>query len=169
MRQLVPLERIEKRIFLMRGEKVLLDADLADLYGVETKQLVRAVKRNVSRFPPDFMFRLTRAEAASLRCQFGTSNAGRGGRRYLPLVFTEHGVAMLSSVLNSERAIAVNIAIVRTFVRLRGLAAESADFARKLEALEGNFDLKFRIVFAAIRQLMEEPKKKSKPIGFRAP
>ena len=119
MTQLVPVERVERLIHLARGEKVLLDADLATLYGVETKVLNRAVKRNRSRFPQDFMFQLTAEEAANLRCQIGTSSSGYGGRRYLPYVFTEQGVAMLSNVLRSERAVQVNVAIMRTFVNLR--------------------------------------------------
>jgi ORF6N domain-containing protein len=121
--QLVPIERVERLIHLARGEKVLLDADLARLYGVETKALNRAVKRNRSRFPQDFMFQLTADDAEALRCQIGTSKAGRGGRRYLPYAFTEQGVAMLSSVLRSERAVQVNVAIMRAFVGLRRMLA----------------------------------------------
>src|SRR5438128_1542318 len=122
---LAPLT-IERKIVLLRGERVMLDADLAALYGVETKMVTRAVRRNRTRFPPDFMFQLTADEAASLRIQSGTSKPGRGGRRYLPYAFTEHGVAMLSSVLRSPRAVLVNIEIIRAFVRLRRLLATNA-------------------------------------------
>src|SRR5258706_239196 len=129
----VPL--IERRIYLIHGQKVMLDADLAELYRVETKTLNRAVKRHARRFPDDFMFQLTSEEAQSLRYQFGTSNA-HGGRRYLPYVFTEHGVAMLSSVLSSERAVQMNIAIIRAFVRLRQLVANHKVLAKKIHRIE---------------------------------
>ena len=132
---LVPPERIERSILLIRGHKVILDADLAALYGVETKQLIRAVKRNLPRFPDDFMFQLNKEESENLRFHFGTSSQW-GGRRYLPYAFTEQGVAMLSSVLHSRRAIQVNIEIMRTFVRLRRILASHADLARKLDALD---------------------------------
>jgi ORF6N domain len=164
----VPLERIERKILLIRGEKVILDEDLAELYGVETGNLNKAVKRNIERFPNDFAFQLTREETARLRFQIGISkNQGRGGRRYLPRVFTEHGVAMLSSVLNSQQAALVNIAIVRTFVRLRKILASHAGLARKLAELERKYDAQFRVVFDAIRALMEpaEPERKRR-IGF---
>src|SRR5260370_11148112 len=128
----MPPERIERAILLVRSEKVMLDADLADLYAVETKALNRAVKRNLSRFPADFMFQLTQEEAEALRFHFGASK-GRGGRRYRPYAFTELGVAMLSSVLNSERAVNVNIALMRAFVRLREMLAAHKDLGRKLE------------------------------------
>ena len=129
---LIPAERIERAILLIRGHKVLLDSDLAGLYDVETKSLVRAVKRNIERFPSDFMFQLAADEFDRLRCQFGTSNTGvgRGGRRYRPYAFTEQGVAMLSSVLRSPRAVAVNIEIMRAFVRLRQMLASHAELAR---------------------------------------
>lgn len=170
---LVPAERIEQKILFIRGEKVLLDADLAALYGVETRALVQAIKRNRTRFPGDFMFRLTRPEAeavvAFLRSQNVTSKPGRGGRRYLPYAFTEQGVAMLSSVLRSERAIAVNIAIMRTFVKLRRLLATHADLARKLAALEQKYDRQFKVVFDAIRELMTPPEPKRRQLGFSAP
>jgi len=153
---LIPLEVIERRIYLIRGHKVMLDSDLADLYQVETKALNRAVKRNRDRFPADFMFQLTPQEAKSfLRFQFGTSNSARGGRRYLPYAFTEQGVAMLSTVLNSKRAVRVNIAIMRTFVRLRYLLATHKDLAAKLEAIERKYDQQFRVVFEIIRKLTE--------------
>jgi phage regulator Rha-like protein len=130
------VELIGQRIYLLRGQKAMLDSDLAELYRVETKALNRAVKRNSARFPADFMFQLTDDEAESLRCQNGTSNENRGGRRYLPYAFTEHGVAMLSSVLNSERAVQMNILIVRAFVKLREVLATHRELARKMERLE---------------------------------
>jgi len=164
---LIPVERIERAIYLIRGEKVMLDRDLADLYGVETKMLNRAVKRNLRRFPADFMFRLSADEAAQMRCQFGTSKTGRGGRRYLPYVFTEQGVAMLSTVLNSERAVLVNIEIMRAFVKLRQMLAANAELSHRFDELESKYDRKFRVVFDAIRQLMSPPPVKRKPIGFR--
>jgi len=163
----VPAERILASIHLIRGEKVLLDSDLAALYGVETGALVRAVKRNLSRFPVDFMFQLTEAEWAHLRSQSGISSSW-GGRRFAPFAFTEQGVAMLSSVLRSEQAIHVNIAIMRAFTQLRGMLATHADLARKIEALEKNYDHQFRAVFEAIKQLMEPlPKVRKNPIGFK--
>jgi len=130
------VELIGQRIYLLRGQKAMLDSDLAELYRVETKALNRAVKRNPTRFPADFMFQVTDYEAESLRCQNGTSNENRGGRRYLPYAFTEHGVAMLSSVLNSERAVQMNILIVRAFVKLREVLATHRELARKMERLE---------------------------------
>ena len=165
---LIPSERIEKTIYLIRGEKVMLDRDLALLYEVETKVLNRAVKRNLQRFPPDFMFQLTAEETDFLRCQIGTSNEGRGGRRYLPYVFTEQGVAMLSSVLNSERAILVNVEIMRAFVKLRQLLASNAELSRRLNEMESKYDKQFRVVFDAIRQLMATPSRGRKEIGFRS-
>ena len=162
---LIPLERIEKSILLIRGQKVMLDRDLAAMYGVETKILNRAVSRNLDRFPDDFMFRLTKQEVTNLRCQFGTSSWG--GTRYAPRVFTEQGVAMLSSVLKSQRAIEVNIQIMRTFVKLRQMLASHVELACKLEALEKKYDAKFRIVFDAIRELMTPPAPEHRPIGFR--
>ncbi|MEK6712088.1 MAG: ORF6N domain-containing protein [Nitrospinota bacterium] len=163
---LVPIERIEGAILLIRGEKVMLDADLAFLYGVETKVLVQAIKRNRSRFPADFMFQLTPEEFDGLRSQIVTSK-GRGGRRSSPYAFTEQGVAMLSSVLKSRRAVQVNVEIMRTFVRLRQMLASHADLARKLNALEKRYDAQFMAVFDAIRQLMVPPEPKRKRIGFR--
>jgi len=153
---LIPFKRIEQSILLIRGQKVMLDTDLAALYGVETGHLVRAVKRNISRFPHDFMFQLSKDEFEGLRCHFGTSSQW-GGRRYPPYAFTEQGVAMLSSVLNSERAIKVNIEIMRAFVRLRRMLASHADLARRLEALEKKYDAQFKVVFEAIRELMKPP------------
>lgn len=157
-------ETIASAIFFLRGQKVMLDAHLAALYGVETKALTRAVGRNIARFPSDFMFQLSSQEFANLRRQFGTSSWG--GRRHLPYAFTEHGVAMLSSVLRSERAVQVNIQVVRTFVRLRGMFASHDDLARKLAALESRYDAQFRSVFDAIRELMNPVKAGGRPIGF---
>jgi hypothetical protein len=163
---LVAVERIERAILLIRDKKVMLDANLASLYGVDTKVLVQAVKRNLERFPEDFMFQLTQEEFANLRSQSVTSSDW-GGRRYPPYVFTEQGVAMLSSVLRSPRAIQVNIEIMRAFVRLRQLIASHAELARKLDALEKKYDAQFKAVFDAIRQLMAPPEPKRRPIGFR--
>jgi ORF6N domain len=144
----------------------MLDADLAFLYGVSTKRLNEQVRRNRSRFPDDFMFQLTAEEVRSLRSQFATSKQGRGGRRYAPLVFTEQGIAMLSTVLNSERAIQVNIEIMRAFVRLREMIATHKELARKLEPLEKRYDAQFKVVFDAIRELMKPPESKKRKIGF---
>ena len=163
---LIPVERIERAIFLIRRQKVMLDADLAELYGVETKVLVQAVKRNLTRFPEDFMFQLSQEEFAILRSQIVTSSDW-GGRRYPPYAFTEQGVAMLSSVLRSQRAIQVNIEIMRAFIRLRKILATHAELARKLDALERKYDAQFKQVFDAIRQLMAPPEPKRGAIGFR--
>ena len=164
----IPAERIEQSILLLRGHKVMLDADLAALYGVSIKAFNQAVKRNRQRFPEDFMFQLTPEENAALRSQIVTLETGRGKhRKYLPYAFTEQGVAMLSSVLNSDRAVRVNIEIMRAFVRLRQLLASHADLARKLDALERKYDAQFRVVFDAIRKMMEPPPEKPKGrIGF---
>lgn len=143
----VGLSKIEGMIYLMRGQKVMLDSDLAELYGVETKALNRQVTRNEVRFPEDFMFRLTSEEYESLRCQNGTSNDGRGGRRYLPLVFTEGGVAMLSSVLTSERAALVNISIIRTFIKLRSFLAMEGALKERVNSLEQGTNKLFKVVF----------------------
>ena len=175
---LLPIERITSKIYLLRGEKVLIDRDLAQLYGVEVKQLNRAVKRNIGRFPTDFMFRLTKKETENLRYQFGTSSlpeqeAGWGGRRYPPYAFTEQGVAMLSSVLKSERAIYVNIAIMRAFVQMRKFLQSNEVLAKKLNDLEKETRKKFadqqkkiKLVFDAIKELMIEKTKPKRKIGF---
>jgi ORF6N domain-containing protein len=144
----------------------LLDVHLAGLYGVTTKRLNEQVRPNRARFPEDFMFQLTSEEVASLRSQFATSNRGRGGRCYAPYAFTEQGVAMLSTVLNSERAIQVNIEIMRAFVRLRQMLASNAQLARQLAELEKKYDAQFMVVFDAIRQLMAPPEAKKRKIGF---
>lgn len=163
---MIPLERIERAILLIRGEKVLLDTDLAELYGVEVKHLKRQVKRNIGRFPADFMIQLSKEEHASLRSHFGALKRGAHAK-YPPYAFTEQGVAMLSSVLNSERAVQVNIEIVRTFVRLRQMFAGNAELIRKLNNMEKKYDWQFKAVFDAIRQLMKPLPSNSGKIGFR--
>jgi hypothetical protein len=194
--KLIPAPRIEEQIFLIRGQKVILDLHLAELYGVEPRTLNQAVKRNIGRFPEDFMFQLSKEETAllmrshvvtafpktsqiatssrksesPLRSQFVISKGARGGRRYRPFAFTEQGVAMLSSVLHSPRAVQVNIEIMRAFVRLRQWLASHAELAARLEELEKRYDRKFKIVFEAIRQLMAPSKPvrypKHREIGF---
>jgi hypothetical protein len=167
MKSVVHAGQIDSKIFNIRGHKVMLDSDLAELYGVTTFNLNKAVKRNMGRFPKDFMFQLIEEEAASLRFQIGMSKPkGRGGRRYLAYAFTEQGVAMLSSVLRSKRAVQVNIAIMRVFVRLREMIASHKDLTRRLNDLERKYDTKFKIVFDAIRELMAPAKPKLR-IGFR--
>jgi hypothetical protein len=164
----IPAERIERRILLIRGQKVMLSPDLAELYEVAPRVLVQAVKRNLQRFPTDFMFQLTKDESANLKSQFVISSWG-GARRATPYAFTEQGVAMLSSVLHSERAVQVNIAIMRAFVKLRELLASHRSFARRLDEMEKKYDAQFRVVFDAIRQMMSPPAKPSRKIGFRSP
>jgi hypothetical protein len=163
---LIPTERIERAILLIRGEKVMLDEDLAALYGVSVKSLLQSLKRNRERFPTDFVYQLTIKEFTNLRSQIVTSNAGRGGRRYRPFAFTENGVAMLSSVLRSKRAIAVNIEIMRTFTRLRQLLASHAELSRRLDDLERKYDAQFKSVFDAIRALMTTESKPLAEIGY---
>jgi len=167
--EIIPHEVIERRIYLVRGHKVMLDRHLAELYEVPTFRLNEAVKRNRRRFPEDFMFQLTEAEGAVLKSQTAMSKPGRGGRRTLPYVFTEQGVAMLSTVLNSERAIGVNIAIMRAFVKLREMLASHRDLARRLDEMEKKYDARFRVVFDAIRGLMKVDEKPRRRIGFRSP
>ena len=162
---LVSREKIERSILRVREQNVMLDRDLAELYRVATKNLNRAVTRNIDRFPGDFMFRLTKAEFESLRFHFGTSSWG--GARWLPRVFTEQGVAMLSGVLKSERAVQVNIEIMRTFVRLRHILASHSELSRRLDMLEKKYDRRFRVVFEAIRELMSPKMPPKKLIGFR--
>ena len=172
----IPNERIIRRIFLIRGRKVMIDQDLAELYEVETKVLNQAVKRNITRFPSDFMFQLNKKEADIWRSQIVTSRQGEtgqarqwGGRRYLPYVFTEQGVAMLSSVLNSKRAIQVNIQIVRTFTHLRELLATNKDLRQKIESMERKYDKQLRVVFEALRRLLLPPEDKQTngEMGFK--
>ena len=179
---LIPVERIEHSILLIRGQKVMLDNDLASLYGVETKKLIQAVKRNINRFPEDFMFQLTWEEAGALRSHFSAPSSQdeeclrsqivtlKQGKhlKYRPYAFTEQGVAMLSSVLRSPRAVSVNVEIMRAFVRLRQMLLSHADLARKLDALEKKYDSQFKVVFDALRQLMQPPVKPKRSIGFHA-
>jgi len=160
---------IEKKIYHIRGKRVMIDHDLAQLYQVKTKELNKAVKRNLIRFPADFMFQLTDHEAASLRSQFVTSKKGQGGRRYLPYCFTEQGVAMLSSVLHSKRAAFVNIEIIRTFVRLREMIISHKDLQQKISEMEQKYDDNFKVVFKALRELLVAPNidRPKKRIGIR--
>jgi hypothetical protein len=169
-KEIVPIERIAHLIFIFREQKVMLDSDLAELYGVSTGHLNRAVKRNTGRFPPDFMFQLSAEQVRSLKCQVGISKPGRGGRRRSrPFVFTEQGIAMLSSVLNSERAVRVNIAIMRAFVKLRQMLETNRELAQKFSELEqrvGKHDQEIVAILEAIRQLMRPPEKSRREIGF---
>ncbi|MFH2203512.1 MAG: ORF6N domain-containing protein [Elusimicrobiota bacterium] len=159
---------IERRIYLLRGQKVMLDRDLAEMYGVSTKRLNEQVKRNPKRFPADFMFQLNKKELADWRSRIATSNPGaKMGIRRLPYAFTEQGVAMLSSVLNSERAILVNVQIMRTFVRLRQMLTSNKELAHRLNKLEKKYDSQFRVVFDAIRELMAPSESPRKAIGFQ--
>jgi hypothetical protein len=170
---IIPVGRIEERILLIRGERVMLDADLAELYGVKTKVLNQAVQRNPERFPEDFVFRLTEAEAACLRSQTVTSKPGRGGRRYAPYAFTEHGAIMAASVLSTEQAVRVSVYVVRAFVKLRQFISEHKELARKLAELERRLqghDEQILALVEAIRELMvpPPPKEGRKRIGFSA-
>jgi ORF6N domain len=159
-------DQVAGRILLLRGQRVLLDSALADLYEVPVRSLLQAVKRNLDRFPADFMFQMEKQDVIRLRSQIVISN-GRGGRRYAPYAFTEQGVAMLSSVLRSRRAVLVNVEIMRAFVNLRRLLVSNEDLARRLSELEAKYDKQFLVVFAAIRELMAAPAVNSrKPIGF---
>jgi hypothetical protein len=163
---IIPVERIERSILFLQGHKVMLDSDLAELYGVTTKRLNEQVKRNKDRFPRDFMFQLTEEEFALLRSQFATTSLTK--RRTPPYVFTEHGAVMLASVLNSDIAVSASVQVVRVFVRLRRILESHEVLARKLSELEKKYDAQFRVVFDAIRQLMEPPEKEQRRIGFRA-
>lgn len=163
---IIPEELIENRIFLIRGKKVMFDRDLAKLYGVPTKVFNQTVSRNIERFPEDFMFQLTNLETLSLRSQIVTSN--RGGRRYNAFVFTEQGVAMLSSVLKSKQAIRVNIQIMRTFTKIREMIVSNKALREKIEAMERKYDSKFKVVFDVIKRLIEKDKiEPVKIVGFR--
>jgi hypothetical protein len=167
---IVPVPEVENLIYLIRGCRVMVDADLARLYGVETGALNRAVKRNADRFPEDFMFRLTPDESKGLRCQIGISKKRRGGRRFLPLVFTEQGVAMLSGVLASKHSVRVNVEIVRAFVHLRRMVSMNVELAAKLAELERKSSMRgksIRNLFKAIKELMAPPEPPRPPIGFR--
>jgi len=161
----IPVERIENAILFVRREKVILDSDLARLYGVTTARLNQQVKRNLERFPSDFMFQLTRKEYDSLMLQIATSK-GRGGRRKLPNAFTEHGAIMAANVLNSKGAVQASVQVVRAFIRLRQMLASNAELARKLSEIERKYDAQFKVVFDAIRQLMTPPEPQRKQIGF---
>lgn len=174
MNNLIPIERIENKIYLIRGQKVMLDKDLAELYGVTNSGLIQAVKRNLERFPRDFMFQITKSEWDNLKSQIVISSlpagkAGWGGRRTLPYVFTEQGVAMLSSILRSGKAIAVNIAIMRTFLRLRTILASHVKLAQKVAELEKatkNNSADIRMIFQAIKEMLAEPELKPEPRKF---
>jgi hypothetical protein len=166
---IVPIERIERLIYLVRGQKVILAADLAALYGVTTWRLNEQVKRNRDRFPADFVFQLTHEEAECLTSQIARSNAGRGGRRHLPYAFTEHGSIMAAMVLNSPRAVQMSVHVVRAFVRLREMLATNAELARKLAELERKFeshDIAIHELFEAFKQLLTPPEPKRRQIGF---
>jgi len=165
---IIPVELIEKHIYMLRGYKVMLSTDLAKLYKVEPRVLIQTVKRNIERFPSDFMFQLNNREVISLKSQIVISKSKRGGRRYMPYAFTEQGVAMLSSVLNSKRAIRVNVEIMRAFVRLRQIISSNKELARKIDKLEKKYDEQFKVIFDAIRELMTTPAHTRKGmIGFR--
>jgi len=159
-------ETIEQRIFLLRGQKVMLSTDLAELYGVEPRVMIQALKRNIERFPADFMFQLSRGEFDNLKSQIVTSSWG-GLRRAVPYAFTEQGVAMLSSILRSKRAVRVNIEIMRAFVRLRQMLAGNAELRKRLEELEMKYDSQFKVVFDALRELMTPPEPPRRRIGFQ--
>ena len=168
----VPVELIERRIYLIRGQRVMLDADLAKLYGVATRRLNEQVRRNLDRFPPDFAFLLTPEEFANLKSQFATSSSGWGGRRKLPYAFTEHGALMAANVLSSPTAVRASIVVVRAFVKLREILATHKDLARKLEDLERKYkthDVAIREIFDVIRKLMAPPPEPKRRIGFIAP
>lgn len=164
---ITPQKQIEKYILIIRGHRVILDADLAKIYGVSTKRLNEKVRRNSDRFPEDFMFQLAETKEESLRSQIATSKIGRGGRRYLPYVFTEHGALMLANILNSRAAVASSIQVVRAFINLRQMLSSQADLARKLELLERKYDYQFKVVFDAIRELTLIPEPPRKRIGIR--
>lgn len=166
---IIPDSRIESCIFFIRGKKVMLDRNLAELYGVKTRILNQAVRRNPERFPPDFVFQLNAHETEIWKSQIVISKSEKMGLRKKPFAFTEQGVAMLSSVLNSTRAIQVNIQIIRTFTKLRELIASNKELREKIEKLESKYDQQFRVVFEAIRQLLEPPTKSAHKIGFNLP
>jgi phage regulator Rha-like protein len=161
----IPQETIRQKIYMIRGEKVMFDHDLAELYGVETRTLNQAVRRNKDRFPADFMFQLNKKETEFLRYQFGTLEMGRYSK-YSPYVFTEQGVAMLSSVLNSRRAVQVNIQIIRTFTMLRKILSTHKELREKIDAMEQKYDKRFRVIFDTLRLLIKEDAKPKKKIGF---
>jgi len=166
MSDIIPAETIINKIYFFRGIKVMLDRDLAELYGVETRRLNEQVKRNLNRFPDDFMFQLNKEEFQNWISHFATSNSEKMGLRKLPYAFTEHGILMLSNVLNSERAVNVSIQIIRTFTRLRDMLSTNADLKKKIEHMEKKYDENFRIVFETLKQLLSEEIKPKKKIGF---
>ena len=166
MTDLIPVENITNKIYLIRGFKIMLDKDLAELYGVETKRLKEQVRRNISRFPEDFMFELSEGEEALLRSQIATLKGKGKHSKYLSMAFTEQGVAMLSTVLNSERAIQVNIQIMRTFTRFRQMLVGHKDLRQKIEKMEEKYDEQFRAIFEAIKQLLKEDDQPKRKIGF---
>lgn len=166
MKGMVTTVSIEQKIYLIRGQRVMLDSDLAALYEVPTKRLNEQVRRNADRFPEDFMFQLTSKEFDILRSQNATSSARHGGRRYPPYVFTEHGALMAAGVLNTDRAVQVSIYVVRTFVRLREMIIMNKDLSRRLDEMERRYDSQFKVVFDAIRALVAQPELKQKKIGF---
>ncbi len=167
MKAAIPMATIEQKILLIRGQKVMLDSDLAELYGVTTKRLNEQVRRNIERFPSDFTFQLSPAEFASLRSHFATLKPGRGQhRKYMPYVFTEHGALMVASVLNTPRAVEVSLYVVRAFVRLRAMIISHTDLARKPDELEKKYDGQFHVLFDAIRKLMTVEEKPRRKIGF---
>lgn len=166
MSNIVPVERIEKSIYLIRGQKVILDSDLAAIYGIPTFRFNEAVKRNKDRFPDDFMFQLTREEVDILISQNAISKPGRGGRRTLPYVFTEHGAVMAANILKSPLAVQMSVIVVRAFIKMREMLASHKDLERKLAALETKYDKQFKVVFDAIRALMREEEKPKRKIGF---
>jgi hypothetical protein len=169
VKQAITADIVGRKIYLVRGQKVMLDSDLAELYGVTTKRLNEQVKRNAVRFPTDFMFQLSADEFESLRSHFATLKQGRGQhRKYLPCVFTEHGALMAASVLNTLRAIEVSLFVVRAFIKLREMIASHKDLARRLDELENKYDGQFSVVFDAIRELMSPPEKDKRKIGFLA-
>jgi hypothetical protein len=165
---LISIDKLEKMIYSIRGDKVMLDRDLAELYGVSTKALKQAVRRNIKRFPADFMFVLSSDELNNWRSQFVTSSGDRKGLRYAPMAFTEHGVLMLSSVLKSDRAVQVNIEIMRTFLRLRRKTGSKSNLAKRVDQLERRYDGQFKVVFDAIRKLLDPKRPTRSEIGFRA-
>ncbi len=162
--KIIPQEIIQSKISLIRGKKVMFDKDLAELYGVKTEQLTRQVRRNIDRFPEDFLLQLTREEFKNLICHFGRSSWG--GTRKPPLAFTDHGILMLSSVINSKRAILVNIQIMRTFTKLREILTNHVKLKRKIQEMEKKYDYQFKVVFDTIKELLEPPAKPKEPLGF---
>ena len=164
---LVPVEIIANKIFLIRGQKVMLDRDLARMYGVETKRLNERVKRNIKRFPEEFMFQLSKEEFYNWKSQFATSNSDKMGLRKPPYAFTDYGIAMLSSVLNSDRAISVNIQIIKTFIKMRKMMLSYKELKEKIEKMEGKYDKQFHILFQALKQMLEpKPVPPKRRIGF---